>query len=203
MLSNITPPANRQTFKDILVFEERLKQNSQRLQRQRLKYEAFLLTILIVSFILAYKTFISISPYKLIHYLYLALFLVSVTTLILFFVTGMYTDQIAYAYKFIPQTNRALRPFNMFLATPQPQPLISSKLIKPSLLYSKSSNHSIINSYSTISNSSANPSLIDSNHLNLNTNGQLLFSSKVDSHFIESYQKYRHQWEQLCKKKTT
>ncbi|KAA1095315.1 hypothetical protein PGT21_020098 [Puccinia graminis f. sp. tritici] len=112
------PPANRETYKDLLVFEERLKQNAERLQRQRIKYEAFLVTIIASSLLLAYKTFIAISPYKLIHYLYVALFLVSITTLILFFATGMYTDQIAYAYKFIPQTNRALRPFNMFLITP-------------------------------------------------------------------------------------
>ncbi|PLW09675.1 hypothetical protein PCANC_22233 [Puccinia coronata f. sp. avenae] len=112
------PPTNRETFKDLLVFEERLKQNAERLQRQRIKYEAFLVTIIVASLLLAYKTFIAISPYKLIHYLYVALFLVSITTLILFFATGMYTDQIAYAYKFIPQTNRALRPFNMFLITP-------------------------------------------------------------------------------------
>ncbi|POV94016.1 hypothetical protein PSTT_17070, partial [Puccinia striiformis] len=176
------PPADRDTFKDLLVFEERLKQNAERLQRQRIKYEgwrsshlnitkktmssmqklkhqpmddfhflssflwndeclAFLVTIIAASVLLAYKTFIAISPYKLIHYLYVALFLVSITTLILFFATGMYTDQIAYAYKFnitqtqlilypftlvkqteqkrfIPQTNRALRPFNMYLITP-------------------------------------------------------------------------------------
>lgn len=83
-----------------------------------MKYEAFLVTIISASLILAYKSFIAISPYKLIHYLYVGLLLVSITTIILFFATGMYTDQIAYAYKFIPQTNRALRPFNMFLITP-------------------------------------------------------------------------------------
>jgi hypothetical protein len=33
------PPANRETYKDLLVFEERLKQNAERLQRQRIKYE--------------------------------------------------------------------------------------------------------------------------------------------------------------------
>lgn len=35
----IAPPPTKETFKDLLVFEERLKQNAERLQRQRRKYE--------------------------------------------------------------------------------------------------------------------------------------------------------------------
>lgn len=31
--------SNRETFKDLLIFEERLKQNAERLQSQRKKYQ--------------------------------------------------------------------------------------------------------------------------------------------------------------------
>ncbi|KAG0660529.1 hypothetical protein C6P46_004554 [Rhodotorula mucilaginosa] len=72
------PPANRDSFKDLLVFEERLKQNAQS---------------------------------------NVAMLLVAATTLVLFFATGMYSEKIAYAHKFVPQANRALRPFNIYLNT--------------------------------------------------------------------------------------
>ncbi|KNZ46616.1 uncharacterized protein VP01_711g7 [Puccinia sorghi] len=200
------PPATRETFKDLLVFEERLKQNAERLQRQRIKYEAFLVTIIAASLLLAYKTFIAISPYKLIHYLYVALFLVSITTLILFFATGMYTDQIAYAYKFIPQTNRALRPFNMFLITPS---TATSSMTRSS---SVASGCSLVGRLPLVPrpikqlfrpsppSSLAAPSPLTHKEDNLNPNsvnlrGEIIFSSAVNPAFIDQYKHYRHQWE--------
>ncbi|KAH9449255.1 hypothetical protein H4Q26_011347 [Puccinia striiformis f. sp. tritici PST-130] len=213
------PPADRDTFKDLLVFEERLKQNAERLQRQRIKYEAFLVTIIAASILLAYKTFIAISPYKLIHYLYVALFLVSITTLILFFATGMYTDQIAYAYKFIPQTNRALRPFNMFLITPSTANSLNrtsghgrirsmlrrlwiGPIIKQILRRPRSP--SMI--FSPINHPQNN--LPDHQHIkeenfnskSINPRGEIIFSSAVNPNFIDQYKLYRNQWE-IRKKK--
>ncbi|EGG06023.1 uncharacterized protein MELLADRAFT_116661 [Melampsora larici-populina 98AG31] len=166
----LPPPANKETFKDLLIFEERLKQNSERLQRQRIKYEAFLFSLIIVTFLLAYKSFVAVSPYKVFHYSYVGLLLVAITTLILFFATGMYTDQIAYAYKFIPQTNRALRPFNMFLNTP-PTSSPLKMFVSP-----KEPNGNLV------------PAL-------MNPRGELLFSSKVSIPFIDGYESYRNEWE--------
>ncbi|GAA5965906.1 hypothetical protein JCM8115_000743 [Rhodotorula mucilaginosa] len=111
------PPANRDSFKDLLVFEERLKQNAQRLQKQRRKYEAFLLTLSAVIAYLGYSVFVLPSIYSLVHYSNVAMLLVAATTLVLFFATGMYSEKIAYAHKFVPQANRALRPFNIYLNT--------------------------------------------------------------------------------------
>ncbi|TNY18503.1 hypothetical protein DMC30DRAFT_426378 [Rhodotorula diobovata] len=118
------PPATRDSFKDLLIFEERLKQNAER-QKQRRKYEAFLFTLVAVIAYLAYVVFVLPSIYSLVHYGNVALLLVAVTTLVLFFATGMYSEKIAYAHKrvprlvtlFVPQANRALRPFNIYLNT--------------------------------------------------------------------------------------
>ncbi|GAA5819932.1 hypothetical protein JCM11251_005418, partial [Rhodosporidiobolus azoricus] len=55
--------------------------------------------------------------YSLVHYGNVAMLLVAATTLVLFFATGMYSEKIAYAHKFVPQANRALRPFNIYLNT--------------------------------------------------------------------------------------
>ncbi|GAA5874620.1 hypothetical protein JCM16303_002926 [Sporobolomyces ruberrimus] len=111
------PPANRDSFKDLLIFEERLKQNAERLQKQRRKYQGFLVSLVAVILYLAYLVLVHPSIYSLVHYSNVACLLVAATTLILFFATGMYSDKIAYAYKFVPQANRALRPFNIYLNT--------------------------------------------------------------------------------------
>lgn len=80
-----------------------------------------------------------LSQYSLVHYSNVAMLLVAATTLVLFFATGMYSEKIAYAHKsvcggrplpasvravlttsndrFVPQANRALRPFNIYLNT--------------------------------------------------------------------------------------
>ncbi|GAA5925818.1 uncharacterized protein JCM15063_005128 [Sporobolomyces koalae] len=111
------PPASRESYKDLLIFEERLKQNAERLQKQRRKYQGFLVSLVAVIAYLAYFVLLQPSIYSLVHYSNVACLLVAATTLVLFFATGMYSDKIAYAYRFVPQANRALRPFNIYLNT--------------------------------------------------------------------------------------
>jgi len=115
------PPANRDSYKDVLIFEERLKQNFERLQKQRRKYQSFLLTLVSIIGYLTYLVLLKPSIYSLVHYSNVACLLVAATTLILFFATGMYQDKISYAYKFVPQANRAMRPFNIYLNTKRPK----------------------------------------------------------------------------------
>ncbi|KAI8450673.1 Sporulation/nuclear morphology [Phakopsora pachyrhizi] len=207
-VESFIPTADKETFKDLLIFEERLKQNAERLQSQRLKYEAFLLSIVVVILLLMYKCFMDKSPYQLIQYLYVGLLLVSVTTLILFFATGMYTDKVLYAYKFIPQTNRALRPFNMFLNTPPNSSWITNWFSRS--IFDKNSSFS--NSNTSKSNSSKNLSTSSSltpinnsqqqqRPILINPRGELLFSSKVSSEFIDQYENYRTQWERRRSKR--
>ncbi|GAA6011959.1 hypothetical protein JCM11491_000117 [Sporobolomyces phaffii] len=124
------PPATRESFKDLLIFEERLKQNAERLQKQRRKYQGFLMSLIAVILYLAYLVLVQPSIYSLVHYSNVACLLVAATTLVLFFATGMYTDKIAYAYKFVPQANRALRPFNIYLNT-RYQSRLSFLLLNP------------------------------------------------------------------------
>lgn len=38
-IKSFAPSASRESYKDLLIFEERLKQNAERLQAQRQKYE--------------------------------------------------------------------------------------------------------------------------------------------------------------------
>ncbi|KDE09279.1 hypothetical protein MVLG_00597 [Microbotryum lychnidis-dioicae p1A1 Lamole] len=96
-----SPAPTRETFKDVLIFEERLKQNAERLQKQRRKYQAFLISLALLIVHFAYNVFVRPSIYSLVHYLNVALLLVSLVTLVLFFATGMYSEKIAYAYRHV------------------------------------------------------------------------------------------------------
>ncbi|KAF5384401.1 hypothetical protein D9615_003114 [Tricholomella constricta] len=115
------PPNDVATYRDLLLFEERLKSNATNLQRRKSRYQLFLLQLLVViAFLLSevllppQSSFLAI-PYKMvlqqllpeiytpdvqvtIHpYFASGLLFVSVTTLVLFFASGMYSEKIAYA----------------------------------------------------------------------------------------------------------
>ncbi|KAK4054486.1 hypothetical protein OIV83_000980 [Microbotryomycetes sp. JL201] len=78
---------------------------------------AFLVALILLIGYLSYTVWILPSIYSLVHYANVTVLLISVVTLVLFFATGLYGEKIAYAYKFVPQANRAMRPFNIYLNT--------------------------------------------------------------------------------------
>ncbi|KAJ7489528.1 hypothetical protein FB451DRAFT_1225154 [Mycena latifolia] len=142
------------TYRDLLLFEERLKTTAASLQRRKSRYQLFLFQLLLViAFLLAEVLLppdISLLaiPWKLalrrvlpdiykedtevhIHpYFSSGLLFVSVTTLALFFASGTYADKISYANKYVPHANRALRSFNMYLNVRKP-PLRSKIFFNP------------------------------------------------------------------------
>lgn len=111
------PSADAATFRDLLIFEERLKQNAARLQARKRKYEILLFGF--VTFILGLSHLVVVSPRSSIflQYSLAAVLLICLTTLFLFFASGMHAERIRSANKFVPQANRSLRNFNMYLNT--------------------------------------------------------------------------------------
>ncbi|KAG7535899.1 hypothetical protein FFLO_03645 [Filobasidium floriforme] len=109
------PLADTTTYKDLLLFEERLKMNAQMLNRRRRRYEAFLVTLVISIVFLAHRAMFKPSELHLVRYLTKGLLAVALVTLVLFFASGMYQERIAYANKYVPHANRALRGINMHL----------------------------------------------------------------------------------------
>ncbi|KAG0319185.1 hypothetical protein BGZ97_002595 [Linnemannia gamsii] len=105
--------ASSVTYRDLLIFEERLKLNMVRLKKRQQKYEAFLGSIVVVIAYCAFATFYQPSQTYYIHALHKFFLLLSCTTLFLFFATGMYSEKLRYSSKFVPQCNRVLRIFNM------------------------------------------------------------------------------------------
>ncbi|KAI1316294.1 hypothetical protein EDD11_010137 [Mortierella claussenii] len=105
--------ASSVTYRDLLIFEERLKLNMFRLKKRQQKYEAFVGGLILVIAYCAFATFYHPSQTYYIHVLHKFFLLLSATTLFLFFATGMYSEKLGYSSKFVPQCNRVLRIFNM------------------------------------------------------------------------------------------
>lgn len=135
---SFSPPNDNATYKDLLLFEERLKITAASLQRRKSRYQrvyilctrcffltqpcfqVFLLHLLLVIVFLLSEVLLSPSisllaiPYTFVlqrlfpaseteitlhPYVASGLLFVSVTTLVLFFASGMYSEKIAYANK--------------------------------------------------------------------------------------------------------
>ncbi|KAJ7705260.1 hypothetical protein B0H17DRAFT_920421 [Mycena rosella] len=152
--NGVYPQNDVATYRDLLLFEERLKTTAASLQRRKSRYQLFLVQLLLVIVFLLAEVLLppDISllamPCKLalrrvlpdiykedtevhIHpYFSSGLLFVSVTTLALFFASGTYADKISYANKYVPHANRALRSFNMYLNVRKP-PLRSKIYFNP------------------------------------------------------------------------
>ncbi|THH09708.1 hypothetical protein EW145_g1820 [Phellinidium pouzarii] len=132
------------------------------------------------------------------HYVAKGLLLVAVTTLVLFFASGLYEEKIAYANRYVPHANRALRSFNMYLNV-RHRSLRSRLSVDPlSHLFRRKSDEDISPPQSPFSDrrrkrgtSVPIPPIPPTN----NPRGELIFSSRVDRNFRESYERYRAAFE--------
>ncbi|KAH8833766.1 hypothetical protein DL96DRAFT_1490822 [Flagelloscypha sp. PMI_526] len=235
-MTTAIPSNDPSTYRDLLLFEERLKTNAASLQKRKNKYQFFLLQLLLViTLLLAEVLFIqpagssvialpyafvasrcfpdgydSEHPAVLDPYVSSGLLFVSATTLVLFFASGMYRDKIAYANRYVPQANRALRSFNMYLNVRKP-PLRSRFMIPyiPWLLRSSQvpvSPTSRRSSPDPVHTRSRSPSVAASQILNpippaVNPRGELIFSSRIDKSFRDGYEKHRAAFERRRQEK--
>lgn len=192
-----TPAPDAATFRDLLIFEERLKQNALRLQSRKRKYEVLLTSF--IAFILWISYFVWLQPREQVwlQYALSAVLMICMVTLFLFFASGMHAERIRSANKFVPQSNRSLRGFNMYLNT---RVATSARWWSWLPFLTDSPNHKPTPSKSTTNGSSS--SLTTQRRAMLagippsqNTRGELIFSTKVDTDFREGYEKYRAAFE--------
>ncbi|KAI0275127.1 hypothetical protein BC834DRAFT_814448 [Gloeopeniophorella convolvens] len=218
------PPNDQATYRDLLLFEERLKMNALLLNRRKSRYQ-FLLVQLIAAIIfllcevLLNTSFLSV-PYRyflrsalpnvyapdadvqLHPYVASGLLLVSVVTLLLFFASGLYSEKIGYANRYVPHANRALRNFNMYLNVRQaPRTArynpISYLFPRPSSPPSESVPRNRTRSPSPTRLGQRSSSTVPMTSIPPTTNprGELIFSSRVDRGFRESYERFRNAFE--------
>ncbi|CAK5274685.1 unnamed protein product [Mycena citricolor] len=223
------------TYRDLLLFEERLKSTASSLQKRKSRYQLFLFQLLLaIAFLLVEvllppdislisipctlalrrvlpniytaETKVDVHPY-----FSTGLLFVSITTLALFFASGTYADKIAYANKYVPHANRALRSFNMYLNVRKP-PLHSKFQFNPlSFLFARPASESTTSTSSSSSSSTSASPQSSSSHSSASTDrvpipiptipptnnprGELRFSSRVDRAFRDGYERYRANFE--------
>lgn len=217
------PPSESVVYRDLLLFEERLKTNASILKRRKYRYQLFLIQHLLLTAFLALEVFLNTRfldvpvnvVLKLIFpedfgdgrtvdlhpYIAKTLLLVTITTLALFFLSGLYEEKIAYANRYVPHANRALRNFNMYLNVKH-KPLRSRISFNPlSLLFHR---NRVDDTSGQVANRPPAPDksrkrgtsvLIPPIPPSSNPRGELIFSSRVDRNFRESYERYRAAFE--------
>ncbi|KAH0831029.1 hypothetical protein J3R83DRAFT_13531 [Lanmaoa asiatica] len=241
------PPNDPATYRDLLFFEERLKTNAASLQRRKSRYQSdhqavFLLhLVLAIAFLLSevllqtsflnipytyllrhilpdvYGTVTSVKPHP---YFTSGLLFVAITTLLLFFASGMYSEKIAYSNRYeamlsipsehsdhersrsyVPHANKALRSFNIYLNVRKP-PLRSKISLNPFILLfprpdplPESARRSLTRSSPSSPTDRGTSVPIAPIPPAANPRGELIFSSRVDRSFRESYERYRAAFE--------
>ncbi|ORX41234.1 Spo7-like protein-domain-containing protein [Kockovaella imperatae] len=201
------PPSDTSTYRDLLLFEERLKMNAEMLRRRRRRYAAFLWTFVTALLYLAHWL-IFLPPATMLSLRALqATVAVVFITLALFFASGMYEEKIRYAHSYINHSNRGLRQLNMHLNMRRQRPplpaflpefLRPAPVIKPpSHLPSKPFNGSTIASRRPSHNATVMAQIPPSS----NPRGELIFSSRVDKGFREGYERYRAAFERRREEK--
>ncbi|GLB40034.1 putative spo7-like protein [Lyophyllum shimeji] len=221
------PPNDVSTYRDLLLFEERLKSNAASLQRRKARYQLFLFQLLlIITFLLAERLLPEIYTSDVqvtIHpYFTSGLLFVSVTTLVLFFASGMYSEKIAYANKISAAQIRAPRQPRAALLQYVPQrPQATHHLeipLQPAVLLLPPSQRTLTHPPTHRTIHATLPLTISClrrwrpvpvplslllAHLPpdpldppaTNPRGELIFSSRVEKSFREPYERYRAAFE--------
>lgn len=91
------PPAEAATYRDLLIFEERLKQSASRLRKRKRRWETLLLATIAAIVLLGYVHQFAPSGIALLDRLLTSTLLFLATSICLFFVSGLYSDRIVAA----------------------------------------------------------------------------------------------------------
>ncbi|WVF68096.1 hypothetical protein IAT40_002859 [Kwoniella sp. CBS 6097] len=194
------PPADTATYRDLLLFEERLKSNAEMLRKRRQRYNIFLWTFVASLFTMGYRLLVQ-PPTSLLKLRALqASVAVLFITLALFFASGMYQEKIRYAHSYINHSNKALRPLNMHLNMRRPKtaffsyiPFLASTkpVTSPQPFLGGTTNRKV----------SGTPNVMATIPPSSNPRGELIFSSRVDKAFREGYERYRAAFERRREEK--
>ncbi|KAI8637998.1 Spo7-like protein-domain-containing protein [Parasitella parasitica] len=111
--SNSNSSNNTATYRDLVIFEERLRGNMTRLLKRKRKYETLLVGLFMSLAYFFYAVFIDPSKVFMFHLLNTIALLSVAGGLVFFYRSGMYSEKIVFAQKFIPHCNIALSSFNL------------------------------------------------------------------------------------------
>ncbi|KAG4302012.1 hypothetical protein PCANB_001902 [Pneumocystis canis] len=100
-------------YQNLLIFEESLRQEYISLYLRRRKYSMFFICLLSWIAYFFHSVFITPSHYYYIFLLDRLCLLAGIITFLLFYLSGLYSKTLTLPRKFIPYTNKCLRPYNL------------------------------------------------------------------------------------------
>lgn len=113
-----SPSSPQQIYLNLLILEHSLRSQYCALQLRRRKYTFFFVLLIVWTSWFFHRVFLSTgSPYTYIYTLERLAFSVGITTIGLFYLTGLYRKTLVYPRKFVHNTNKGLRQFNLKLVS--------------------------------------------------------------------------------------
>ncbi|ODQ69311.1 hypothetical protein LIPSTDRAFT_40071, partial [Lipomyces starkeyi NRRL Y-11557] len=104
-----------QIYRNMLILEESLRSQYIALRLRRYKYTLFCGLLVLWTVYFYYGVFIWYSVYAYVHLFHKLCLMIGVVTLSLFYLSGLYSKTMVYPRKFLSNTNKGLRQFNLKL----------------------------------------------------------------------------------------
>lgn len=124
------PSSPVQIYRGMLILEESLRAQYVTLRTRRYKYMLFCTVLMIWTAYFYYGVFVNYSVYTSVHLFHKLCLTIGIVTLGLFYISGQYSKTMVYPRRFLPNTNKGLRQFNLKLvSTPTSTSMILVKYI--------------------------------------------------------------------------
>ncbi|ANB11189.1 Nem1-Spo7 phosphatase regulatory subunit SPO7 [Sugiyamaella lignohabitans] len=115
------PPNNpTQIFRNLLIMEESFRDQYIALRRTRRKNVIFFSFLMTAAVYFTYSVFVEPSIYRAVSFFDRLMFLVSIISVGLFYLTGLYNQAFVLAPKFVHNANKGIRAFNIKLVVVKP-----------------------------------------------------------------------------------
>ncbi|KAK9371089.1 Sporulation/nuclear morphology [Lipomyces kononenkoae] len=111
------PSSPTQIYRNMLVLEESLRSQYIALRVRRYKYTLFCGLLVLWTVYFYYGVFIWCSVYAYVHLFHKLCLMIGIVTLSLFYLSGLYSKTMVYPRKFLSNTNKGLRQFNLKLVS--------------------------------------------------------------------------------------
>ncbi|KAK7203632.1 Sporulation/nuclear morphology [Myxozyma melibiosi] len=109
------PASPSQIYRNMLILEESLRAQHTVLRRRRFQYASFFALLLLWTAYFYYGTVSYPSVYAYVHALHKLALALGIVTIALFYMSGLYAKTIVHPRRFVANTNKGLRQFNLRL----------------------------------------------------------------------------------------
>ncbi|KAK9469782.1 Sporulation/nuclear morphology [Lipomyces arxii] len=113
------PSSPTQIYRNMLILEESLRSQYITLRFRRYRYTLFCAFFVLWTAYFYYGVFICYSMYSYVHLIHRLCLMIGIITLSLFYLSGLYSKTMVYPRKFLLNTNKGLRQFNLKLVSTQ------------------------------------------------------------------------------------